>query len=158
MGPLMLPDAHVEQLRRHLAHLRRSPAPVRLATRSLVFIVAPTAFAALARSFIALALSARSLVFWLSSAGQLLLAIVVEHVALPVRKRRRVRGRNARDLEDRIAFAGGRRLRRIALLRLNALARICEPSGSAAITPAARPAAWSPLPDDAQRPSSPGRS
>ena len=39
-------------------------------------------------------------------------------MALPVGEFRRVGRRDAGDLEDRVAFAGGRRLRRIALLRL----------------------------------------
>ena len=48
--------------------------------------------------------------------GQLLVAVVVEHMRLPVSKHGCVRRLNARDLEDRVALAGGRKLRRVALL------------------------------------------
>ena len=53
--------------------------------------------------------------------GQLLVAVVVEHVGLPVGKVGRVGRGDAGDLEDRVALAGRRRLRRIALLGFEGL-------------------------------------
>ncbi len=64
---------------------------------------------------------ARSVGLLAQQGRQLLGTIVVEDVALPVGEGRRMGRRDAGDLEDRVAFAGGRRLRRIALLGLECL-------------------------------------
>ena len=53
--------------------------------------------------------------------GQLLVAEVVEHVALPIGKAGRVGRGDAGHLEDGVAFASGRKLRRIALLGVEGL-------------------------------------